>query len=186
MRRGGSLRRLRKLLRALIRHGELNHGRLVAHAVGLIAGLGVRDVRSVQHCVSGGILKAQRSGPSQLLQHRVGVGNTGDLNVDPVRSLLIYLRLGGIALHTLLQLVNGIIHVRAVGFLVTHHLIGDAHAARQIKPLLDAGRGTGTVFSHAANGDIAQSGEQDEKHDERDNAFIPVHFFAPICAPRRA
>ena len=50
---------LRELLRPLLRHGQLDHRGLVSHGVGLIARLRVRDIRSVQHRVSCGILEDQ-------------------------------------------------------------------------------------------------------------------------------
>ena len=50
----GRRRRFRgicKFLRSLFRHGELHHRRLIAQAVGLIARLRIRNIRSVQHCI---------------------------------------------------------------------------------------------------------------------------------------
>ena len=47
----------------------------------------------------------------EVFQDRIGVRYTGNLDIDPVRTLLIYLRLRAVILYTLLQLVDRVLHI---------------------------------------------------------------------------
>ena len=69
--------------------------------------------------------KIETAGLTQLLQNGIGVGNAGNLNIDPVASLLIHLRLCAVTVHTLLQLIDGVVHILRAGILVPHYLIGN-------------------------------------------------------------
>ena len=73
----------------------------------------------------------------QFLQNGVGIADAGNLDVDPVRALLVDNGLRAVVLHTFLKLRNGIAHVGGAGSFISHHLVGDADAARQVKPQID-------------------------------------------------
>ena len=82
--------------------------------------------------------KVQRTGPAQIFQNRVGVRHTGNLDIDPVCAFLVDLRLRAVPLHTLLELINRIVHILRRRIFIAYHLIGDAHTACEVKSLLDS------------------------------------------------
>ena len=89
--------------------------------------------------------KIQGTGTSQFLQDRIGLcdaGNAGDLNIDPVTSLGVDLRLGAVLLDTLLKLVLGVIHIFLRGSRFSYGFVGNGCAARQVKAKLDVPVGT--------------------------------------------
>ena len=68
-------------------------------------------MRTVQNFGSVRKLKLQRAWLSQLGEDLLCVGDTGNLDVDPVRSFLVDMRLGRDCIDTLLELVHGVCHV---------------------------------------------------------------------------
>ena len=108
--------------------------------------------------------KIQRTGLAKLLQNRIGIGNSGDLDINPVIPLLIHNSLRAVALHTLLQLVDGIRHVIPVRLLVSHHLISDADASRKVKSQLDVRCGTGILRTDPHCRRVAKACKQQYKH----------------------
>ena len=73
---------------------------------------------------------------AEFFQNCVCIGNTRNINVDPVTSLLVHNSLGTVVLYTLLQLVNGIGHFFRCRILI-YCLIRDADTAGQVKTQLD-------------------------------------------------
>ena len=87
-----------------------------ALATSLAAGELVLIGRAVQRVVVVSIRilladKVQGSGTAQLLEDGIGIRDTGDLDIDSVRSLPVDLCLRGVLLNTALQLVDRVVHV---------------------------------------------------------------------------
>ena len=148
--------RLRELLRALVRQGQGHLVGVLAQVVRIPSGLGAFNVRSLNEHISSDILKLQRAGPSKLLQNGIGVGHTGNLDVNPVPSLLVNHGLGAVALHTLLELIDRIIHL-LLGGIVNHRLISDADTAGQVQAQLNIFRRAGPGLSKAYGRTVEQS-----------------------------
>ena len=113
--------------------------------------------------------KIKGTGPAQLLKDRVGLGNaadSGDLNIDPVITFLIYNCFCGVLLNTLLQLVDGITHVLLAGGLFAGSLVGDAGAAREVEAQLDIVIGTLPAASEAEKGGKTEQSDQDCNHNK--------------------
>ena len=84
---------------------------------------------------NGAVCQLKLQGPrlSKLFQNLIGVLYARDLNVDPVIAFLINLCLSAVAVHTLLQFVNGVCHVLCRRSLISHCLVGNAHTACQVQ-----------------------------------------------------
>ncbi len=133
-------RRVRKCRRPFFIEAQADD--VIIRSCGLIlhdACLGPHYLIAGQDHIPLGIKKNQRAGLAQFLQDRIGIRNTGNIDVDPVRTFLVHLRLGAVILHPLLQLVLGIGHIR-IRRIVDNGAIGNAHAPRQIQAQLDVVR----------------------------------------------
>ena len=210
-----------KLLLALVRESKRNHNLLVVHVVALVAALRIRNIRTLQNNITvrnqsiqilvqlvaaarivilvigiavviGLTDKIQGSGTSELLQNLVGIRNAGDLDVDPVASLTVNLRLCAVLLDSLLQLIARIIHILIRGRRISRRLIGNADTARQIQPQLNVRSGTGPPAVYAVNRQIQQADHYGRQDDQSCKCFSlallhTVNFLHPIVghkAPR--
>ena len=79
----------------------------------------------------------QGTGTSQLFQDLVRIGYTGDLDIDTVGTLLVYDGFCTVVLYTLLQLCNGICHIRCIRLFIADYLVSDADTTRQIQSQTD-------------------------------------------------
>ena len=168
-------RRIGKGLRALLGEDELHEilvlsRGLVLHlrrlcALHLIAG---------QNGVTARIYEGQRTRPTEILENLIGIGDARNVNVDAVPSLLIDLRLGGIRLHTPLELEDGILHVLRARILFLR-LIRDADATCQIEAELNL------VSAHTIECEIQEADQHCQEHQkaQRTLSLFALHTSYP-------
>ena len=82
------------------------------------------------------IRKLQGTRLSKLCQNFIGIGSSGNINIDTILSFLIYLRLCGIALSLHLKLIHRVTHLLG-GRILFHGLIGDGHTTVQVQSQLN-------------------------------------------------
>ena len=112
-----------KSLRTLVSQSQLYDPFFVLHAVRLNTCLCRSNLRTIQYNGSVGQLELQGTGFTQLFQDRVGIGYTGDLDVDTVGTFLVNLSLCAVAVYTLLQLINRVFHLLLCR--CSHHRLPD-------------------------------------------------------------
>ncbi len=203
-----SLGCIRKLLFALIREGKFDNNIPAVHAVRLITSLCIRDIGSAEYCVAGlddfvertcqfilagariiGIVgvsvvirltdEIKRSRLAKLLENRIGIGDAGDFDRDPVFTLFIDLCLRTVLFNTSLQLIDGIVHIFRGRLLIADCLVGDADTASQIESKLHVMNRAFLKFADTEQGKIAGCKENGDHYNHSDpclESLVFLHF----------
>ena len=126
-------RRICKCLCTILGQLQLYDVFTVAHVVLLLLCAGICHLVTGQYDCAVGQTELQRTRLAKLFENRIGIADARDLDIDSVRALLVYLSLCTVALYTLLQLVDGIIHVLCRRLLISDSLIGNAHTTGKVQ-----------------------------------------------------
>ena len=130
-------RRIGKGLRPFL--GEIEFHEILALPRGLVlhlCRLCALHLIAGQNDRTGRIHKGQRTRTTEIFQNLVRIGDTRNVDINTIPALLIDLRLGGVILHALLELEDGVLHVLRARILLLR-LVGDADTAREIQTELN-------------------------------------------------
>ena len=130
-------RRIGKGLRPFLGEGELHEILVLSRGLVLhLCRLCALHLIAGQNDRAGRIHKGQRTRTTEIFENLVRIGDTRNVDVNAIPALLIDLRLGGVILHALLELEDGVLHVLRARILLLR-LVGDADTAREIQTELN-------------------------------------------------
>ena len=130
-------RRIGKGLRPFLGEGELHEILVLSRGLVLhLCRLCALHLIAGQNDRAGRIHKGQRTRTTEIFENLVCIRDTRNVDVNTIPALLIDLRLGGVILHALLELEDGVLHVLRARILLLR-LVGDADTAREIQTELN-------------------------------------------------
>ncbi len=168
---------IRKCLRTFIREGKFYDVLGISHVILRGGSSCIGYFTSVKDNGSVGEFKIEGTRLAQFLQNLIRVGDAGDFNVDPVIAFLVYRSFGTIVCDTLLQLIDGIIHIFLRVILSFLYLIGDGNTAGQVQTELNVS-GRAGVRRSPADGYGDKSKDHQRSHEGHDYfGFLLRHLF---------
>ena len=173
--------RIRKGFCSLIIKHQRNDILLVAVIIRLRSCLRTLDMVAVEHLkisfenlfsgrlLTGTLTETDGTGIAQHRKNLLCIIYTGDINIDPVDSLLVYLCLCTVGSYSLLQLINGITHIlsRRILFIC---LISNVDTARQVQAQFDIFRCSDVILTVTDCGNISAGQNHHDHRDKRDPA----------------
>ena len=139
----------------------------------------VRDIRTLEHRVAALVLECQGTRCSECVQNLIRVCDARNFDVDPVKTLLIYIRLGAVCGHPLLKFVDGVRHVLR-GRIRFRRLICDADASGKIKSGPDILHCSCVVASPSEDYRISEKHGKNGCDNQHRYALFLFHLFFPL------